>query len=94
MTERQGENQDLDTARALGAYVDARWPHAGPRREALVNAIGAEVVGDQRLRELLTCTICGALGEEGDECGRRPNGHRLTIARLDPSYFGSQGGDR
>lgn len=63
-----------DIARAGRAYIDSR----GGRRNHLVNALGAEVADDDRLRALTTCTVCGVMGDPGDLCGRKPEGHRLV----------------
>ena len=64
----------LDRARAAAQLMEGM---RGPRREVLANAVGAELFGDGRLAGLVTCRICGCLGDEGDECGRLPVGHRL-----------------
>lgn len=47
-------------------------------RDRLVNSLGAELFGNDGLRGLVTCAVCGVMGDPGDLCGRAPEGHRLT----------------
>lgn len=48
-------------------------------RDRLVNSLGAELFGNDRLRGLVTCAVCGVMGDPGDDCGRAPAGHTLTV---------------
>lgn len=64
----------LTRARAADQLIRG---HQGPRREGLANAVGVELFGNDKLRRLKTCKICGLLGDPGDVCGRAPDGHTL-----------------
>lgn len=66
----------MEQVRAAGAIIEAR--RGGDRMK---NAAGMALFGDGLLDRLVTCAVCGVLGDEGDDCGRTPVGHRLTTGR-------------
>lgn len=67
-------NDDLTRVRAGDQLIRG---HQGSRREGLVNALGVDLFGNDKLRRLKTCKVCGLLGDPGDVCGRAPDGHTL-----------------
>lgn len=75
----------MTRARAAREYIDSQ----GGRRDGLVNAIGAELFGNAALQRLVTCSICGLLGDEGDLCGRAPEGHTLAPIQPPGGWFSS-----
>lgn len=65
----------VELVRAGRAVIPER---ESPRRRGMVNALGVALIGDPRLAKLVTCSLCGVMGDVGDECGRAPAGHVLT----------------
>jgi hypothetical protein len=48
--------------------------------EPLVTALGVELFGDGKLGSLVICSVCGTIGDPGDDCGKA-DGHRLRARR-------------
>lgn len=68
----------IEHLRAGRVLIDSLAPRQTKRREGLVTALGIELFGDHRFTRLVTCSVCGCLGDLGDDCGRAPLGHTLA----------------
>lgn len=73
----QGLLDALERARAGRTFIGDRADSAV--RDRLVNNLGAELFGSDRLGDLVTCAVCGVMGDPGDDCGRAPAGHTLAV---------------
>lgn len=77
MANKTGPTGDVVTrVRAAGMLHSLSGPG---HQQRLADAIGDEFFAEGRLAGLSKCVICGVLGDEGDLCGRSPEGHRLTV---------------
>lgn len=72
------EGSGMSRLAAGRAIIDATGHSGNTRQRDMATALGAEVFGDGRLSRLTICSICGCLGDPGDDCGRSPVGHTLV----------------